>query len=44
MAKSDAARFDWSDPFQLDAQLNDEERMIRDSAHAFARRSSCSPA
>jgi glutaryl-CoA dehydrogenase len=27
--------FDWSDPFLLDAQLSDEERMIRDSARAF---------
>ncbi len=29
-------RFDWADPFFIDDQLNDEERMIRDSAHAFA--------
>ena len=27
--------FDWSDPFQLDAQLTSEERMIRDSARAY---------
>ncbi len=31
-----AARFDWSDPFLLDQQLSDEEKMIRDSAHEFA--------
>ncbi|MEM8987703.1 MAG: acyl-CoA dehydrogenase [Pseudomonadota bacterium] len=30
------AAFDWSDPFHLDSQLTDEERMIRDSAHAYA--------
>ncbi|MCJ8189820.1 acyl-CoA dehydrogenase [Sphingomicrobium aestuariivivum] len=28
--------FDWEDPFNLDDQLSDEERMVRDSAHAFA--------
>jgi glutaryl-CoA dehydrogenase len=28
--------FDWADPFDLDAQLSDEERMIRDAAHGFA--------
>lgn len=28
--------FQWDDPFLLDEQLTDEERMIRDSAHAFA--------
>ncbi|MEM1264302.1 MAG: acyl-CoA dehydrogenase [Pseudomonadota bacterium] len=30
------ARFDWADPFFLDAQLSDDEKMIRDSAHAYA--------
>ena len=29
------ARFNWTDPFLLDQQLTDEERMIRDSAHAY---------
>jgi glutaryl-CoA dehydrogenase len=29
-------RFDWSDPFFLDAQLSEEERMIRDAAKAYA--------
>ena len=24
--------FDWADPFALDAQLSDEERMVRDTA------------
>ncbi|RMC33333.1 acyl-CoA dehydrogenase [Paracoccus alkanivorans] len=30
------APFSWSDPFLLDEQLTEEERMIRDSAAAFA--------
>ncbi|WP_422266887.1 acyl-CoA dehydrogenase family protein, partial [Sphingorhabdus sp.] len=30
------AAFDWSDPFFLDDQLTEEERMIRDAAHGFA--------
>ncbi|MBN2970622.1 acyl-CoA dehydrogenase [Roseomonas aeriglobus] len=30
-------RFDWSDPFALDAQLTDEERMVRDAARGYAR-------
>jgi len=29
-------RFDWSDPFYLDGQLTEEERMIRDAAKAYA--------
>jgi glutaryl-CoA dehydrogenase len=28
--------FDWADPFDLDHQLTDEERMVRDTAHAYA--------
>ena len=28
--------FDWEDPFNLDDQLTEEERMIRDAANAFA--------
>jgi glutaryl-CoA dehydrogenase len=28
--------FDWADPFNLDDQLTEEERMIRDAAHGFA--------
>lgn len=27
--------FNWQDPFHLDSMLTDEERMIRDSAHAY---------
>lgn len=30
------APFNWEDPFDLETQLSEEERMIRDSAHAFA--------
>ena len=30
------ARFDWADPFFLDDQLEDDERMIRDTARAYA--------
>ncbi len=28
--------FDWSDPFDIDHQLTDEERMVRDTAHGYA--------
>ncbi|WEK52654.1 MAG: acyl-CoA dehydrogenase [Candidatus Kaistia colombiensis] len=31
------SRFAWEDPFHFEAQLDDEERMIRDTAAAFAR-------
>ena len=31
------ARFDWQDPLNLDGQLTEEERMVRDSAHAYCR-------
>ncbi|MEM6490227.1 MAG: acyl-CoA dehydrogenase family protein, partial [Pseudomonadota bacterium] len=35
--KADAKpRFQWDDPFRLDDQLTEEERMVRDSARAFA--------
>lgn len=32
----DLARFDWTDPFRLDDQLTEEERMLRDAARAYA--------
>ena len=32
----DLGRFDWADPFRLDDQLSEEERMLRDSAQAYA--------
>ena len=34
--RAELSSFTWSDPFLLDAQLTDEERMIRDTAAAFA--------
>ncbi|AZQ68593.1 acyl-CoA dehydrogenase [Silicimonas algicola] len=30
------ARFDWADPFLLEDQLDEDERMLRDAARAFA--------
>ncbi len=30
-----AAKFQWDDPFQLDAQLSDDERAVRDAAHTY---------
>jgi len=32
----DLARFDWEDPFRLDAQLTEDERAMRDAARAYA--------
>lgn len=32
----DLTRFDWEDPFRLDLQLTEEERMLRDAAHSYA--------
>ena len=32
----DLSRFDWEDAFRLEDQLSDEERMLRDSARAYA--------
>src|SRR5918997_900738 len=36
MAQPKTAPFDWSDPFALDAQLSDEERIVRDTAEGYA--------
>ncbi len=36
MAESTTLPFDWADPFALDAQLSDEERMVRDTAEGYA--------
>jgi len=36
MADPKPLPFDWADPFALDAQLTDEERMVRDTAEGFA--------
>ncbi|HWK41004.1 MAG TPA: acyl-CoA dehydrogenase [Croceibacterium sp.] len=33
---AEMAPFDWSDPLDLENQLTEEERMIRDAAHGFA--------
>ena len=33
---AELAAFDWSDPFRLEDQLTEDERMIRDTAQAFA--------
>jgi len=35
MSNSDA-RFNWSDPLRLDQQLSQEERLVRDTARAYA--------
>jgi glutaryl-CoA dehydrogenase len=35
-AMTDVAAFVWDDPFLLDTQLSEEERLIRDTAHAYA--------
>ncbi|MDP5326524.1 MAG: acyl-CoA dehydrogenase family protein, partial [Paracoccaceae bacterium] len=32
----DLSSFDWSDPFRLNDQLTEEERMLRDGARAYA--------
>ena len=31
------AAFNWEDPFDLDSQLSEDERMVRDMARAYAR-------
>ena len=36
MAATDKNPFQWGDPFLLEQQLGEEERMIRDTAHAYA--------
>ena len=36
MAEPTTLPFDWADPFALDAQLSDEERMVRDTAEGYA--------
>jgi glutaryl-CoA dehydrogenase len=33
--KKTKAEFNWQDPLRLDAQLNEEERMVRDAAHDY---------
>jgi glutaryl-CoA dehydrogenase len=36
MSEPAITRFDWADPFALDAQLSGEERLVRDTAEAYA--------
>ena len=36
MAEATIAPFDWADPFAIDAQLSDEERLVRDTARGYA--------
>jgi glutaryl-CoA dehydrogenase len=36
MADAAPLPFDWADPFALDAQLSDEERLVRDTARGYA--------
>ena len=35
-SKPAPAAFSWDDPFLLDEQLTEDERMIRDTARAYA--------
>ena len=37
VARSKMPTFDWADPFGLEEQLTDDERMIRDTARAYCR-------
>ncbi len=37
MTKASATSFDWADPLDLRSRLSDEERMIADVAHSYAR-------
>jgi len=34
--KPSAVNFQWDDPFMLDEQLTEDERMVRDTARAYA--------
>jgi glutaryl-CoA dehydrogenase len=36
MAEAASLPFDWADPFGLDSQLSDEERLVRDTAAGYA--------
>jgi glutaryl-CoA dehydrogenase len=36
MIEQNITAFDWADPFALDAQLSDEERLVRDTAEGYA--------
>ena len=34
--KTNWTQLNWEDPFELDSQLNDDQRMVRDSARQYA--------
>ena len=34
--KTNWTKLNWEDPFELDSQLSDEQRMVRDSARQYA--------
>ncbi|MDA9871782.1 acyl-CoA dehydrogenase family protein, partial [Gammaproteobacteria bacterium] len=34
--RSDNAQFDWKDPFLMESQLSEEERLVRDTARQYA--------
>lgn len=36
LSKQHWAKFNWKDPFLLDQQLTEEERMVRDTTHGYA--------
>ena len=36
LASAGIVPFNWEDPFDLESQLTEDERMIRDSARAYA--------
>ena len=36
MASTQWSKLDWADPFELDSQLSEEQRMVRDSARQYA--------
>jgi glutaryl-CoA dehydrogenase len=35
-AEASGSAFNWADPFDLDGQLNEDERLVRDAARAYA--------
>jgi len=37
VAETTILPFDWSDPFDLEHQLTEEERLVRDTAEGYAR-------
>ena len=35
-SKTKWGAFNWEDPFLMDSQLTEEERLVRDTAHSYA--------